>query len=95
MKYYSELLGKCFDTEKACVEAEEAQKKAEQEAKAKKEALAADRANRAKKIDELYEEVLKAQDRYRQELEAFVKDYGSYHKTYKHISPFSSLFDWF
>ena len=95
MRYFSDLLGKFFDSEDACVKAEEAHAKVVEEANAKKQALAAERAERAKKIDELYKDVLKAQEAYRKELSAFVKDYGSYHKTYRTVSPFSALFDWF
>ena len=79
MRYFSDLLGKFFDSETECVKAEEAHTKAQEEANAQKEALAAERAERAKKIDELYKAVLNAQEAYRKELAAFVKDYGSYH----------------
>lgn len=83
MKFYSEKLNKLFETEKECAEAENAHEKALAEAEAKKKVLAEERASRAKEIDRLYEEMIKAQKAHAKAVNDFVKDYGSYHKTYR------------
>lgn len=83
MKYFSEKLNKLFETAEACAEAEEAHDKAIAEAEAKKKALTEARAERAKEIDRLYEEMIKAQKTHAKAVNDFVKDYGSYHKTYR------------
>ena len=100
MKFYSDKLNKMFDTEKACSEAEKEYDLQKAEAETKKKALAAERASRAKEIDALRDEVVKAQKAYTEKLREFVKDYGSYHNTYtyKDNDNFFNLFnllDWF
>lgn len=96
MKYFSEKLNKLFDTDKECAEAEAAHEKAVAEAEAKKKALANERAERAKKVEDLYKAFLEARKAYDDELKLFVKDYGSYHTTIKFQHPIFDLFDgWF
>ena len=95
MKFYSEKLNKLFDSEKACAEAESAHDKAVAEAEAKKKALADERATRAKKVEELYKQAVEAKKAYDTELQAFLKDYGSFHATFKTVDPFFGIFDWF
>ena len=95
MKFYSEKLNKLFDSEKACAEAEVAHDKAVAEAEAKKKALSDERANRAKKVDDLYKHAVEAKKAYDAELQAFLKDYGSFHATFKTTDPFFGIFDWF
>ena len=95
MKYFSEKLNKLFDSQEACVEAENAHEKAVAEAEAKKKALADERANRAKKVEELYKQAVEAKKAYDKELSAFLKDYGSFHATFKTVDPFFGIFDWF
>ena len=98
MKFYSEITKKIYDSEKDCVEAEAAilkQRKAEEEAAAKK---SQERKARAEAIDASYEKMLAAQKEYSQLVSEFVKDYGSYHKTYSKLSeplefPFSIFFE--
>lgn len=90
MKYYSEITHQHYDTEKACLEAEFKMKeqenlekirreKAEREAKEKKEKLAAERKERANEVEAARKAMVAAQSKYREVLEAFVKDYGSFH----------------
>ena len=85
MKFYSEILNKVFDTEKACLEAEAECKRAEEAKlheeeqkklaeKKKQEERAAD----AKKVEALREEMVKAQANYRKAVQAFVEKHGSY-----------------
>ena len=95
MKFYSEKLNKVYDTEQACVEAESAHDKAIAEAEAKKKALVEERATRAKEVEDLYKAAVEAKKAYDEKLRAFLKDYGSFHATFKNVDPFFSLLDWF
>ena len=95
MKFYSEQLNKLFDSEEACVKAEDAHAKAVAEAEAKKKALSDERANRAKKVEDFYKQAIEAKKAYDTELRAFLKDYGSFHATFKTTDPFFGIFDWF
>ena len=95
MKFYSEKLNKVFDTEQACVEAESAHDQAIAEAEAKKKALVEERATRAKEVEDLYKAAVEAKKAYDEKLRAFLKDYGSFHATFKNVDPFFSLLDWF
>ena len=95
MKFYSEKLNKVFDTEQACVEAESAHDKAIAEAEAKKKALVEERATRAKEVEDLYKAAVEAKKAYDEKLRAFLKDYGSFHATFKNVDQFFSLLDWF
>lgn len=94
MKWYSEKLNKLFDSEKECVEAEEAHDKAVAEAEEKKKALSEARAARAKEVEAAYKAAIDARKEYEEVLHSFVKDYGSYHTTFKSSDPFFSLFGW-
>lgn len=95
MKYFSEKLNKMFDSEDACAEAESAHEKAMAEAEAKKKALADERANRAKEVEDLYKLAVEAKQNYDAKLREFLKDYGSFHLTFRDVDPFFSLLDWF
>lgn len=98
MKFYSEKLNKMFDSEEACSEAEKEHDRLIDEAEAKKKALAAERASRAKEIEKLRDAAVAAEKAYTEKLREFVKDYGSYHNTFKDSDPlfgFLNLLDWF
>lgn len=95
MKFYSEKLNKVYDTEQACVEAESAHDKAIAEAEAKKKALVEERATRAKEVEDLYKAAVEAKKAYDEKLREFLKDYGSFHATFKNVDPFFTLLDWF
>ena len=92
MKYYSEITNKTYNTEKECIEAEQAIVKAREEKKAKKEKLPKERAESAKIGGEKRTARVRALEDYREEVQKFVKDYGSYHMSYSSKSPLS-LFD--
>ena len=92
MKFYSDVTKNFYDTEKACLadefkvkEEQNRQKilkeKAEREAKEKQEKLAAARKVRANEVEEARKAMVAAQSKYREVLEAFVRDYGSWHQT--------------
>lgn len=83
MKYYSEQLKKLFDTPEELLAAEEkvnAAKRAEEEKKAQ---LKAQREKRAKEVEDAFKFAAEAQKKANELLNAFVKDYGSYHTTLK------------
>ena len=92
MKYFSEVTRQYYDTEKACLEAEFKVKeeqnrqkilkeKAAREAKEKQEKLAAARKIRANEVEEARKAMVAAQSKYREVLEAFVRDDGTYHRS--------------
>lgn len=81
MKYYSDITKKFYDNSEDCLAAEreflEAQKKDEEIKKQK----AAERKIAAEKVDAARQNLKIAQSAYREALEAFCKQYGSYHTT--------------
>ena len=86
MKFYSEVTKKLYDTEAALNDAENAIKKAESENKAREIKLKNERAVRAKVVDAAFEDYRKAKEIAKKKysdandlLDAFVKDYGTYH----------------
>lgn len=95
MKYYSETLGKLFDSEKELEEAETLAIKEEAEKKEKAEAARKERAEDAKAVEEALKAVKLAEDDYYEKLNAFIKKYGSYHYTSKDIKDFPSVFSVF
>ena len=79
MKYYSEITKRHYNTEKACLEAEEHfQRKQEAEATERKKA-AEMRRQRAEEVDAARKDFLAARDRYNDLMTKFCKDYGAYH----------------
>lgn len=96
MYIYSEKTKKRYDTVAECEEAEKAYDEAIEQKKAEKERLAAARADRAKAVEEAYQKIVDARKEYDALLDAFVKDYGSFHFTVHsgELNPFN-LFDWF
>ena len=86
MKFYSEVTKKLYDTEADLNDAESAIKKAESEKKARETQLKNERAARAKVVDAAFEDYRKAKEIAKKKysdanalLDAFVKDYGTYH----------------
>ena len=72
MKYYSDITKKLYDTT-------EELEKAEKEIVDKNSARKAD----AEKVDKAYKEFAEARKNYNNELYAFCKKHGAYHKTIK------------
>ena len=93
MKFYSELLNKLFDSQEDCAKAEEAHKAQVAKAEAEKKAKSEKRAARAKEVEEFYKAAVEAKKAYNEKLNAFIKDYGSFHFTTSEPLPVSSLFD--
>lgn len=102
MKYYSEQLGRVFDTVEELEKAETKRKaeevaakiKAERE-KAEKEKKAAERKSRAAEVEEARKNMVAAQKKYRELMEAFVRDYKSYHFSTTDVNDFPTLFNLF
>ena len=81
MKYFSEKTKKYYDSEEDCISAEEEFDKAIAEEQERKEKLTAERKARATEVEEAYKNALEARKIYQEKLNAFVKDYGSFHMT--------------
>ena len=99
MKFYSEILNKVFDTEKACLDAERIHKqaleekaRAEEQKKILEKKKQEERAADAKKVEALREEMIKAQANYRKAVQAFVEKHGSYHFSTKSEEQIPYLF---
>ena len=96
MKIYSEKTGKEYKTVELCLAAEAEFDKQVALEKAKKEELATQRKARAAEVEDSYKKILEAQKEYKEKLNQFVKDYGSFHMTVRtgEGNPFN-MFDWF
>ena len=81
MKYYSELCRKFYDTEREALEAEKKVKDAEAAKKQAETKKKAERASRAKEVEEAIKAADKATEKAQNLLNAFLKDYGSFHTT--------------
>lgn len=100
MKIISEKTGLEYASVEECVNAEKEYDEKIAAEKAKKEALDNQRKNRAIEVEDAYKAVLAAQKAYKEKLNAFVKDYGSFHMTLKTgdgnpFDLFESFFDKF
>ena len=86
MKYVSELTKKAYNSEEECLNAEEEFRRMQEERQAAQERKNAERAERAKEVEEAYKTAVEANKNYRDKLNEFVKDYGSFHMTYSRTS---------
>lgn len=73
--------GKEYDSYKAALDADKAYDEMVAEKAAREEKLKADRATRAKEVEEAFKAVAAANKNYTDLLNAFIEDYGSYHCT--------------
>lgn len=102
VKYYSEVTKQEYDSEKACLDAEYAAKKAADERQkalaaeqAKKNQLAEERKARAAEVEAARKELVKAQKAYREKLEGFCRTYGTYHWSSNSPDDIPTLFNLF
>ncbi len=106
VKIFSDRTHKYYNTvdeaNKAELEAEVAENRAkiekekkEQEEKALREKKAAERKERAAEVETARKDMVAAQNKYREVLEKFVKDYGSYHLSWTNTDEIPTLFDFF
>lgn len=94
MKFYSEILDKIFDDEKALIEAEDKHQKAIKEKEDREKKLADERKARAKEVEEALEQAQAAEKKYWELRNKFVKDYGAWHVSYKNTdNGISTFFD--
>ena len=93
MKFYSEVTKKFYDTVEDCESAEVAVKRAQEEKELAKKKLSEARASRAKEVENLRKNMIAAQKAYKEALEAFVKDYGTYHFSTSSFDELPHLFD--
>ena len=100
MKILSEKTNKYYATVDQCLAAEKAFDEAEAKKKAEAQQLNVTRKERANEVETAYKASLEANKHYHELLDAFVKDYGSFHMTVHtgDLNPFDSfshLFDTF
>lgn len=106
LKIYSDVTQAFYNSEAEAKKAEAAhaaklaneKAKKEQElalAKQKKEQALAERKAAAGKVDTARKAYLEAQKAYREALEEFCHDYGTYHYSTDNADEIPSLFDWF
>ena len=100
MKILSEKTNKYYATVDECLAAEKAFDEAAAKKKAEEEKLNATRKERANEVENAYKASIEANKHYRELLDAFIKDYGSFHMTVHtgNLNPFDSfshLFDTF
>lgn len=102
MKYYGERTKKLYDTIEAHDEAELKAKEAENREKIQKEReaahqkeLADKRKARAAEVEEARKEMIAAEKKYKEVLEAFIHDYHQYHFTETNVDNVPLLFDLF
>lgn len=110
IKFYSDKTNKYYPTAEAAEKAEFELKEQENRERAKKERearlkkekeekLAAERKARAAEVEEARKAMGAAQSKYKELIEAFTRDYGSYHYSSHSIEDipvlFNSIFDLF
>ena len=81
MRILSEKTGKEYKTVPECIAAEKEFDEAQAKEEARKKALSDERKTRAKEVEDALKAVCDAQKAYEEKLDAFVKDYGSFHAT--------------
>ena len=93
MRILSDKTNKYYATVEECLAAEKAFDEAEAKKKAEAEKLNATRKERANEVEKAYKESLDAYKHYRVLLDAFVKDFGSFHMTVHtgDLNPFDSF----
>lgn len=102
MKYYSDITKKLYDSEKELMAAEQKQKQldvekelAAQKKEEERKALMEQRKARAAEIDAARKDMEAAQQKYRELVEKFCKDYGAYHYTSSNWNDFPKFLDSF
>lgn len=95
MKYINEYTGASFDNANDCLAAEREFLVKQENEKNKREQAAAKRKEAAAKVEAARKAMNEAQSTYKKELEAFCKEYGTYHTTLTGIDSVPHLFDIF
>lgn len=97
MRFYSDELGKLFNSEAELKEAEAAHVKAVNAKKVKEEQAIAERKADSEKVEKALEAYNKAAENYKKEVNNFIKKWGQYHNSaidpnFKHFLSFWDLF---
>ena len=79
MKYYSDITKQFYETEKACLKAEQAHTAAARRKEEEEHKKSEERKARAQEVEKARAELTKAKKHYDKVLADFCKDYGSYH----------------
>lgn len=95
MLYYSEMTKKNYKTEDECRAAEADFLSAREKEKRAREEKAAARKEKAAQIEAARKEMVSAQNKYKELIEDFVKNYGSYHYSTQSVKDVPTLFDLF
>lgn len=97
MKIMSEKTNKTYATVEECLAAEKEFDEAVAKKKEEAEKLNKTRKNRANEVEEAYKTAQDAYQHYRDLLDTFVKDYGSFHMTVHtgNLNPFDSFSHFF
>ena len=100
MKIISEKTGKEYNSVELCLADEKAYDETIEAKEKEKERLAQLRKERAAEVEDAYKAILDAQKVYREKLNKFIDDYGSFHMTVRTgegnpFNFFDRLFDWF
>lgn len=93
MKILSEVLNREFQSVDECIAAEEEYSKKQEVEKAKKDALVEKRRERAKEVNDAYQNYIEAANEYTKLANKFIKDYQSFHMTYNSKVPVSPMND--
>lgn len=93
MRIISDVTGKIYPTVEECQKAEELFNYEQEQKKKAAEVKKTERANDAKKVEEIRKEMFAAQKKYREAVDEFVKKYGSYHFSANSFDDFPHLFD--
>ncbi len=94
MKYYSELLKKCFDSAEECETAENKELTRLEQERQDNEKKIAEKKARAAEIESAYKEMQNAKEKYNKLVSDFIKDYKSFHFTFSNTKDFlNDVFD--
>ncbi len=94
MKIFSEKTNKYYTTVDECLEAEKKHDEAIAVKEAKKKELSETRKVRAKEVEDAYKARIEADKVYREKLNKFINDYGSFHMTFDtEVEDSFNLFD--
>lgn len=91
MRYYSDVTQEFYETEKACLKAEQAHTAAARKKEEEERKKSEERKTRAREVEDARKSLDEARKKYDKLLADFCKDYGSYHYS---ISTPTSLSDY-
>ena len=93
IQYYSNITKELYETEEACLKAEQAHTAAARKKEEEERRKSEERKARAQEVEKARIAANEAAANYRKLLEDFCKDYGSYHYTIKNSTDNKSLIE--